>query len=269
MDRQRKRVANAERVRELVDAAFAARYKDLTAMLKLSSAAVALAEEKSDELPADLIAAAWTQYGNALRIAGRDKKAELALKRAAALPISDPSTKIHLLEVTASLHRSTGQSETAAQFLTLAIDAHHALGDSQGEARTYSLLGLVYFDAKDFPRALRAYQASLDLLGPDAPIDMVAKTGHNLVETLIAAGRLRAASASMALLEPLFSRFPPGRLTAKTEWLRARLCREQRLFAAAQLAYERAYDLLNTDPPSPDLAELLKEMAELPAPSDL
>lgn len=84
---QRKRVANAERVKELIDSAFAARYQDLTVMLKLSSAAVALAEEKSHELPPDLMVAAWTQYGNALRIAGRYPEAERVLKRATALPL--------------------------------------------------------------------------------------------------------------------------------------------------------------------------------------
>src|SRR3954447_20462556 len=102
MDLRRKRVASAERVRELVDAAFAARYQDLAAMLKFSSRAVALAEEKIDELPSDLVVAAWTQYGNALRIVGSYPEAERALDRAAALPTSDPRTRIHLLEVTAS-----------------------------------------------------------------------------------------------------------------------------------------------------------------------
>ena len=269
MDLRRKRVASAERVKELVDAAFAARYQDLAAMLKLSSRAVALAEEKSDELPSDLVVAAWTQYGNALRIVGSYPEAERALGRAAALPTSDPQTRIHLLEVTASLHRNTGRFESAAHCLTVAIDAYRAIGDSHGEARTYNLLGLVCFDAGDRQRALRAYQTALDLLGPDTPIDVVATTGHNLVETLIADGRLAAATSALALLEPFFRRFPPGSLTAKTEWLRARLCRGLHQLTAARLAYERAYALLSTEPRSPDLAELKKEMAELPAPYHL
>jgi hypothetical protein len=68
MDLRRKGVANAERVRELVDSAFATRYHDLEATLKAASMAVVLAEEKRDELPTDLVVAAWTEYGNALRI---------------------------------------------------------------------------------------------------------------------------------------------------------------------------------------------------------
>jgi tetratricopeptide (TPR) repeat protein len=264
---QRKRVANAERVRELVDAAFASRYQDLAAMLKISSRAVALAEEKILEIPSDLVVAAWTQYGNALRIAGRYAEAEKALDRATALPVSDPPTRIHLLEVSASLSRNTGRFESAAQFLTVAIASYRALGDSQSEARTYNLLGLVYFDWKNYPEALRAYRAALDLLEPNAPADVVATTGHNLVETLIEDGRLTAASSALALLEPLFRHFPPGSLTAKTEWLRARLCRGLKQYTAARLAYQRAYEILSTEPRSPDLAELLKEIAALPTDS--
>jgi hypothetical protein len=55
------------------------------------------------------------------------------------------------------------------------------------------------------------------------------------------------------------------RLAAKVEWMRARLCRELQQLHAARLAYERAYALLITEPRSPELSNLLKEMAELEA----
>lgn len=264
-----RKTASAEMVRELIDSAFAARYQDVPAMLKLSSTAVALAEEKKEELPADLLVAAWTQYGNALRIAGRYSEAEKALERGHSLPSTVPTTRIHLLEVSASLHRNMGRFETAVHFLKTAIEAHRALEDSLGEARTYNILGIVYFDAGDRAQALHAYQAALNLLGPEAPIDVIATTGHNLLETLIADRRLGAAASSLAVLEPVFRRFPPGRLTAKTEWMRARLCRELEQYSAARLAYERAYALLSSEPSAPELAELAGEMAALPFEADL
>jgi tetratricopeptide (TPR) repeat protein len=266
MEQQRKRLASAERVKELVDSAFASRYHDMATMLQFSSAAVALAEEKSAELPADLVVAAWTQYGNALRIAGRDQDSERALDRAAALPASDPSTRANLLEVKASLHRNTGRYESAVQFLTASIDEHRAMGDSLGEARALNLLGIVYRDMEDRAQALRTFQTALDLLGPDAPVDAVAMTGHNLMETLIAAGRLAAATSALALLEPFYRRITSARLSAKAEWIRARLCRELQQFPAAQLAYERAYALLLTEPrftDLPELPDLVQEMADL------
>ncbi len=264
MDLQRKRVASAERVRELIDAAFATRYQDMTAMLKVSSRAVALAEEKILELPVDLVVAAWTQYGNALRIVGRYDDAEKALDRAAALPASDPATKAHLLEITANLQRNTGRFESAICNLKSAIDMQKILGDRDSEARTYNLLGMTYLACEDRQNALRAYQTALDLLGPDAPLDVVAATGHNLLEALIADDRLSAAASALVVLEPFYQRLTPARLAAKAEWARARLCRKLGQLAVARRTYERAYALLSTEPQSPDLAELLKEMADLP-----
>lgn len=263
MELRRKRVASAERVRALVDSAFATRYHDLELTLKTASMAVVLAEEKRSELPADLIVAAWTEYGNALRIAGRYEESERALERAATEPTSDLPTDIHLLEVTASLHRATKRFESAVDLINCAIEAERVIGNSDGEARHHNHLGIVYMDMKDWPRALREFRTALDLFSPDAPLDVVASTGHNLVKSLIEAGRLRAATSGLALLEPLYRRLTSARLSAKAEWIRARLCRELEQYPAAQLAYERAYALLITEPRSPELSTLLNEMAEL------
>lgn len=265
MERHRKGVANAERVRELVASAFATRYHDLEGTLKTASMAVVLAEEKRCELPTDLIVAAWTEYGNALRIAGRYEESERALERAAAEPATNLHTKTHLLEVTATLHRVTGRLESAAHLLLSAIEAQRADGNSDGEARHYNHLGIVYLDSGDRPRALRAFRTALDLLGTGAPIDVLVMTGHNLLETLIADGRLSAASSALTLLEPFYRRLTSTRLAAKAEWLSARLCRELQQFPAAQLAFERAHALLITEPRSPELPTLLREMAELEA----
>lgn len=258
-----RRVATSERVRELIDSAFATRYHEVDKMLELSSTAVALAEEKRAELSDDLMAAAWTQYGNALRIAGHNPEAERALDRAATFPTSDLPTKIHLFEVTSSLYRSTGRLDNAISILRSAIEAYRSSGDTAGEARTQNLLGIVYFDKGQPRKALRAYQAALDLLGSDASLESFASASHNLLEGLIADGRLGAAASVMTLLEPFQGRLTSARLSAKAMWMRARLCREQKHFDAARLAYQRAFDLLSTEPRSPELAELAQEMADL------
>jgi tetratricopeptide (TPR) repeat protein len=234
-------------------------------MLKAASAAVVLAEEARSELPVDLLTAAWTEYGNALRIAGRYEEAEGVLRHAAAEPTTDAATKIHLLEVTASLYRNTRKFEEAAHFLYAAIEIQRSIGDSDGEARHYNHLGIVYLDFGDRPRALEAFGTALGLLTPDAPLDVVASTGHNLMETLIADGRLAAASSALVLLEPFYHRLTSNRLAAKAHWMRARLCRAHQQLPAAQLAFERAHALLITEPRSPELSELLQEMAELEA----
>src|SRR6185436_10243667 len=104
---------SAIQIKNLVDASFATRYDDLEAMLGHSTAAVALVEAVQEELPAQLVASAWTQHGNALRLTGCYAEAEGLLDRAAALPVSDLPTSIHLLEVRSSLDRNMGRYESA------------------------------------------------------------------------------------------------------------------------------------------------------------
>lgn len=265
MEQHRNRLADAGRVRELVESAFASRHHDFAAMLRYSSMAVALAEEKRDVVPVDLVAAAWTQYGNALRATGRYEDAERALERAAALPISDLQIKVSLLEITATLHRNTGRFEGAERLLLSAIDTLRSIGDQVGAVRVYNILGITYLDWKDLRKALRAYETALDLLEPDAPVDALGMTGHNLVEALIADGRLSAAASALTLMEPFYRRSTSARVIAKAEWMRALLCRGFGQLPAAMLAYERAYALLITEPRSPELPELIKEMTELKA----
>ncbi len=265
MDLQRKRVANAEKVRRLVDSAFATRYHDLEGTLKTASQAVTLAEETRCDLPPDLIAAAWIEYGNALRLVGRYDDAERALDRAAVEPMTDVPTRAHLLEVTASVHRNTRQFESAIQCILSAIELQRSIGDTAGEARHYNHLGIIYFDSGDRPQSLRAFQTALDLFGPGAPLDVLASTGHNMVEVMIADGRFSGATSGLTVLEPYHRHLTSVRLAAKSSWLRARLCLGLGQLHAAQLAFERAHALLIKEPRSPELPLLLKEMAELNA----
>lgn len=260
---RRTRIASAERVRELIDSAFANRYQDLEAMLDLSSRAVVLAEERRDELPSDLMVAAWTQYGNALRITGRYPEAERALQRAATFSTTDVPTRLHCLEITASLHRSTGRLESAARLLESAIEAYRALGDTDGEARTYNLLGIVHFDRGALTQALQAYKTSFDLLGPDAEVEFFASATINLVESMIADGRLSIAAYALDLLEPFYRRrLTSSRLSAKALWMRARLFKELKQYEVARSSFKQAFKLLSTER-VPEIADLAREIAEL------
>jgi tetratricopeptide (TPR) repeat protein len=255
---------DAETIKNLVDASFACRYADLATMLGHSTAAVALVEAVQDPLPAELVARAWTQHGNALRLTGRYDEAERLLDRAAALPVGDLPTSLHLLEVRSSLDRNLGRYESAERSLADALAAYESLADPVGLARTYNLLGLARSESGDRSRALRAFQTAFSFLGQGAPLDILATTGHNLFYTFVAAGRLEAAEAALAALEPLYSRqFTAARLAAKCEWMRARLFRRLRRRLAARRAYDRAYELLRTAQPSPELAQLVQEMADV------
>lgn len=252
------------KIQDLVAASFARRYDDLPTMLQDARAAVDLVEEQpAEELPAELVVKAWTQLGNALRLTGRYAEAEAALDRAGAFPMSDLPTRLHLTEVRASLHRNTGSYECAAFLLGCAIKAQEPLEDPAGRARLYIQLGIVELDAGNRPRAFRCFHTALDLLTPDAPPDLLIAAGHNMFQTLLAAGRLAAAAKTLAGLEPLYRRLNAPRITARAEWLRARLYRAKAQCDAARLAYQRAHELLSAEPLTPDLDQLTAEMSDL------
>lgn len=252
-------------IKELVAASFAARYVDLVASLETSRSAVALVEEHLAGLPVDLVVSAWTQYGNALRLNGRYAEAAVALAQAAeCCPSEQPShASAHLLSVQASLHLNTGRFAGAAGCLLPAITALQTLGDPDGEARLHVLLGVVYKDWGKLPEAFRSFQNAMRLLGPSTPAEIVVAAGHNLFEALIKADRLEDAAAALAVLEPHYRRLTSPRIQAKSEWMRARLCRAMGQLSAARLAYERAYEILNAGPSSPELIALSAEMAAL------
>jgi tetratricopeptide (TPR) repeat protein len=252
-----------KKIQDLVASSFDRRYDDLAATLRDARAAVELVEKPPEELPAELVVKAWTQLGNTFRITGRYAEAERLLDRAAAVQVSDLPTRLHLLEVRSSLHRNTGRYESAVQSLDAALAAHEPLADPVGLARIYNLLGLAQSESGDRRQALRAFQTALSFLGPGAPLDILATTGHNLFYTFVAAGRLDAAEAALASLEPFYSRFTSTRLAAKAAWMRARLSRRQRRLLAARRDYQRAYELLRTAQPSPELARLVQEMTDV------
>jgi tetratricopeptide (TPR) repeat protein len=145
------------------------------------------------------------------------------------------------------------------RFLIAALDAQRSMGPSI--VRTFNLLGLVALEAGERPEALHFFNTALELVGPATPADVIASTGHNLVETLIAEGRYAVASATMELLEPSYLRLTSARLLAKAEWMRARLWRALHQVTAARRAYERAFAHLSTEPRSRELPDLVCEMA--------
>jgi tetratricopeptide (TPR) repeat protein len=254
--------ASAEEIKHLVTSSFAARYHDLAATLEHSRQAADLVESSHEQMPAGLAASAWTQYGNALRLTGRYEEAETALARAGELP-HILTTAAQLLAVKASLYRNTGSLESAAECLTAAIRKHKAVVDPAGEARLHNLLGVIYEESGKLPQAFRSFRNAMTLFRPDTPPDLVVSTGHNLLGTLIAANRLEDAAAASILLEPNYRRLSSPRIKAKAEWMRARLCRAMNRIPAARLAYDRACEILNAEPFSPELADLTAERAGL------
>jgi tetratricopeptide (TPR) repeat protein len=219
----RKKPHGILKIKDLVESSFQARFEDGRG-LKAASAAVLLAE-KDPDLPGDLKAAAWTQFGNALRFSGKLRQSESAFKKAAGFLTSDsdPRTRANLLEMTASLHRVRERFAESEACLIDAIEIYRRLGDTQAEARELISLGISASDAVNFPRALESYKRALSLLNKDSDTVIYISACHGLIDTLWAAGRPQAAASAFDLAEPVFRGVTKGHLFGKITWLKARL----------------------------------------------
>jgi len=249
-------------LKDLVDSSFQARFEDCRG-LQAASAAVLLAEQ-DPTIPGDLRAAAWTQFGNALRFSGKLRQAELALAKAFTFLTaeSDPRTRANLLEIRASLHRVRERFAEAEDCLVEAIEIHKNLGDSQAEARDLVLLGISDYDASLFCRASSAYQRALSLLDEKSDTLLYVSACHGLVATLWAAGRSQAAADALVVAEPVFSAVSEDHLVGKITWLKARILLALDDKAGAAEAYSAAKGYLKELPDS-DLELLESEMAAL------
>jgi tetratricopeptide (TPR) repeat protein len=231
--------------------------------MQAASAAVLLAEQ-NPAIPADLCVAAWTQFGNALRFAGRSRQAEAALKKAFSYltPESDLRTRANLLEICASLYRVQGRFEESEEYLVQAIEIHKQLGDSQAEARDLILIGISCYDASLFARAASTYQRALNLLDEQSDSLLYVSACHGLIDTLWAGGRSQAAATAMTIAEPVFETVTEGHLVGKITWLKARIYLAIGDEARAAEAYLEAKQLL-TDLADADLTVLDSEMAAM------
>ncbi len=212
--------------------------------MQTASAAVLLAEKPGT--PGDLRAAAWTQYGNALRFSGKFREAEAALEKAFRLltPESDLKTRTNLLEITASLHRECGRLAEAEKCLAEAIEIQQRLGIREEEACDLVLCGICCKDAKHFARALSCHERALQLLDEDSNPILYVSACHGLIDTLTAAGRAEAAAKAFALVQPIYRSVSDVQLVGRIAWQRGRICLALGDKAEAVKAYSEAKSLL-------------------------
>jgi tetratricopeptide (TPR) repeat protein len=260
VDRPKKRQSILP-VKDLVDHSFRARFEDGRGLS--SASAAVLLTENDPTLSGDLRAAAWTQFGNALRFSGKFRQAEAALARASSFLTadSDPRTRANFLEITSSLHRARERFAESEDCLVQAIEIHKTLGDRQAEARGLVLLGLNYYDAALFARSISAYQSALNLLDENSDTLLYVSVCHGLIATMWAAGRSQAAAKAFDVAEPIFRVVSENKhLVGKIAWLKARVFVALGDKAKAAEAFATARDYL-TELSDHDLEMLTSEMA--------
>jgi len=255
-----KRPQGILQIKDLVETSFQARFEDGRGM-QAASAAVLLAEQ-NPAVPGDLRAAAWTQFGNALRFSGKLRQAEAALAKAFGFLTaeSDLRTRANLLEIWSSLHRAQGRFAKSEDCLVQAIEIHKNLGDSQAEARDLILLGISCYDESLFDRAANAYHRVLSVLDETSDSLLYVSACHGLIDTLWAAGRSKVAASAMTIAEPVFDTVSETHLVGKITWLKARIYLALGDKTQAVEAYSEARKLL-TELADVDLEVLETEMA--------
>lgn len=208
--------------------------------MQAASAAVLLAEDP--ETPSDLRAAAWTQYGNALRFLGKFRQAEAALEKAFGFLTaeSDLKTRANLLEISASLHRDRGRLAEAEECLAEAIEIQRHLGFREAEARDLVLCGICCRDAKQFARALSYHERALQLLDENSNPILYVSACHGLIDALNAAGRVEAAAKAFSLVQPIYGSVSDVQLVGRVAWQRGRICLSLGDKAGAAKAYSEA-----------------------------
>jgi tetratricopeptide (TPR) repeat protein len=251
-------------VRDLLDRAFEVRFNDRSLAQEASSTAVLLAE--SGPIPIDLKGAAWTQYANALRVAGRFTDAEVAL-RVAAEHLGESASAANravFLEISASLARDLNNFCGALPLLDGALAIYLQIDDVAAITRVLVLRGLALKDCGRGGEAVAVLKAALDALDPREDYSLYFAAGHGMVDALISCKRLGLAESCFNGYAEVFLETTVPLLQAKVVWLKGRLLAARGASREAQEKFERALEVMEREgAPVPDLTVLRADLQAL------
>jgi diguanylate cyclase (GGDEF)-like protein len=114
----------------------------------------------------------WLQ-GEALTRLGKPADAAPIVAGAlASVARLQPNTKLHgdLLRSTASIASKTGKVQTALITLHQAFATYQKLGEARGQAMALQNIGSLYYDARDYDRALRYYDQAQSVYKDDPAV---------------------------------------------------------------------------------------------------
>lgn len=151
-------------------------------------------------LPADksAIARATSQWlqGEALTRLGKPATAAPIVAGALATVAQlDPESKLHgdLLRSTASIASKTGNIQAALTTLHRAFATYQKVGETRGQAMALQNIGSLYYDARDFDRALRYYDQAQSVYRDDPAVTV--SLHNNRANALKDMGRFAQAEA--------------------------------------------------------------------------
>jgi tetratricopeptide (TPR) repeat protein len=254
-NRQLARVEEDERflvpqlVELLIERSHTARYADPEMMLHWARMARRIAARSAAEslgsAPrlADLRARAWSQYGNALRVASRLPEAEEAMVTAQAYlgeGTGDPALKARLNEQIASLHTFQRRFSVAITVLADAAEIYRQLGETHAFARTLVQKAIASLYAGEADSAVDLLNRAIPLIDHEEDPHLLLAACHNLVRCYIDLDRPEQALSIYSETRNLYKEFGDSLILLRANWQEGQLLRDLGHLRAAETALLRA-----------------------------
>jgi tetratricopeptide (TPR) repeat protein len=243
------RFASPHLVQPLIDRSHAARYADPDMMLHWACVARSVAARASAETMgsgsrlADLRARAWSQYGNALRVAGRLREAEDAMVTAQGylnLGTGDPVLKAKLCEQVASLYTFQRRFDAAISSLSQAAEIYRLLGENHALARTLVQEAIASLYAGEAENAVGLLNRAIPLIDHEAEPHLLLAACHNLVQCYINLEQPEQALSIFSETRDLYKEFGDSLILLRANWQEGQLLRDLGHLRAAETALLRA-----------------------------
>ncbi|HEV7505111.1 MAG TPA: hypothetical protein VGS07_09385 [Thermoanaerobaculia bacterium] len=215
-EEERTAFEGAPLVELVMERSWASRYGDPQRMIMLAETARVLADNLSvrrygRKVVADLQARAWTELGNAYRVADKLGAAETALRRAAACARQGTGNQklvVHILYRWTAVLRDQRALPDSAEILELIIPYFQRMGDHETLRSALIGLGRVYEQGNEPEKAVMVILQALRLIVPDpeSPRLLLLSGINALAVNLAGAGEFEAARAVLARSRRLYRR---------------------------------------------------------------
>lgn len=169
-----------------------------------------------------LLARAWAQYGNALRIRSDHAGAEEAFRQAEArlgagwIP---PLDRARVLDLQASLYRDQRRFAEAGHALDRVIALYQELGQWHLLGRTLKQRSMICGEAGDLESEIVLLRRALDLLDPQEEPRTFLAARHNLILALNESGRSREAFVLLFHTRPLYLKMGDRMNLLRLRWV--------------------------------------------------
>jgi diguanylate cyclase (GGDEF)-like protein len=151
----------------------------------------------------------WLQGEALTRLGKPSEAAPIVAGALAQVARFAPNSKLHgdLLRSTASIASKTGNVQTALTTLHQAFATYQKLGEARGQAMALQNIGSLYYDARDYDRALRYYDQAQSAYkdDPAVTVSLHNNRGNALKDTGLFAEAEREYSAAMKIARTMES----------------------------------------------------------------